>query len=420
MTFLSVAGIIGTTALLDRGRPRLARQSDQSGRGVSQRRMNGRRSKQPSACATRQNTGGDQWLGSTVGSRTAAATADTPCARWFRTPSLHADGGPVPRPRHRRQRRHFLARRSGAAAHCCPCRDPHRLVLIDWRGNALADGWGSGNLMSYPMCRDLQAQTQFFDGVLCRHPTTVNLSTGGERRARSLAEIVSGTYFPVLGVTAAPRPPHRRIGRPRDSDAHPVVGASRTTIWANALGRAPRYRRPQGPRQQPSDDRNRRRRASVSAGWTSAKRRRCGCPAMMKRQVTPGWDRLLDRRARWMHVFGRLKPGVTAESAQGRTPAVVQVGARVRSAARRVFRQTTPEQLRSFPRVLSRRDAGLAWTIEHAAGDENGPLWVLLAGDVTPGAARVLERREPAPCAWRRARTRGGHAHRARRVSRPD
>ena len=35
-----------------------------------------------------------------------------------------------------------------------PVRDPQSLVLIDWRGNALADGWGSGNLMSYPMCRD--------------------------------------------------------------------------------------------------------------------------------------------------------------------------------------------------------------------------------------------------------------------------
>ena len=32
-------------------------------------------------------------------------------------------------------------------------------------------------------------------------------------------------------------------------------------------------------------------------------------PTMMKRQVTPGWDRLLDRRARWMHVFGRLTAG---------------------------------------------------------------------------------------------------------------
>src|SRR6185503_18819489 len=39
-------------------------------------------------------------------------------------------------------------------------------------------------------------------------------------------------------------------------------------------------------------------------------------PAAMKRQVTTEWDRLLDRRAVWMHVFARLKPGVTAEQAK--------------------------------------------------------------------------------------------------------
>jgi predicted permease len=39
-------------------------------------------------------------------------------------------------------------------------------------------------------------------------------------------------------------------------------------------------------------------------------------PAAMKRQATPGWDKLLDRRARWMQVFGRLRPGLTAAEAQ--------------------------------------------------------------------------------------------------------
>ena len=39
-------------------------------------------------------------------------------------------------------------------------------------------------------------------------------------------------------------------------------------------------------------------------------------PAMMTRQATLELDRLLDRRTVWMHVFGRLKPGVTAEEAK--------------------------------------------------------------------------------------------------------
>src|SRR5687768_8232285 len=61
-----------------------------------------------------------------------------------------------------------------------PVQEPERLVLIDWRGNALADAWGSGNLMSYPICLDLKQHHELFDGVLCRHPTSVNLSTGAK------------------------------------------------------------------------------------------------------------------------------------------------------------------------------------------------------------------------------------------------
>src|SRR5258705_328033 len=52
--------------------------------------------------------------------------------------------------------------------HALPVRDPSHLVLVDWKGEQVGGGFGSWNLMSYPMCRDLQPQTRFFDGVLCR------------------------------------------------------------------------------------------------------------------------------------------------------------------------------------------------------------------------------------------------------------
>src|SRR4051794_3575257 len=86
--------------------------------------------------------------------------------------------------------------------HALPVRQPERLVLIDWKGDQAANGFGSYNLMSYPICRDLEGQKQLFDGVLCRAATTVNLSTGGEHKPTA-AEIVSGSYFSMLGVGAA-------------------------------------------------------------------------------------------------------------------------------------------------------------------------------------------------------------------------
>src|SRR5712691_2558353 len=82
--------------------------------------------------------------------------------------------------------------------HALPVRQPERLVLIDWRGDQVANGFGSWNLMSYPICRDLDKQKQFFEGVFCRALTTVNLSTGGDYRPAA-AEIVSNNYFQVLG-----------------------------------------------------------------------------------------------------------------------------------------------------------------------------------------------------------------------------
>ena len=86
--------------------------------------------------------------------------------------------------------------------HALPVRDPERLVLVDWKGDQASGGFGSWNLMSYPMCRDLQQQRRFFDGVLCRAEIQVNLSAGGDPKPTP-AEIVSGSYFSVLGIGPA-------------------------------------------------------------------------------------------------------------------------------------------------------------------------------------------------------------------------
>jgi hypothetical protein len=39
-------------------------------------------------------------------------------------------------------------------------------------------------------------------------------------------------------------------------------------------------------------------------------------PVTMKKQVTPSWDDLENRRSRWVQVFARLKPGVEREAAE--------------------------------------------------------------------------------------------------------
>ena len=200
---------------------------------------------------------------------------------------------------------------------CLPVREPERLVLLDWKGNALAQARGSGagfNLMSYPICRDLQRQDRFFDGVLCRHPTGVNLAVAAGQTPELVgAEIVSGAYFSVLGVSLA-------LGRLINEDddgqpgAHPVVVISHA-YWLKAFGGAPDVvGRPLLVNNFPM----------TVVGVASATFRGIDIgdvpavwiPAAMKKQATPEWDRLLDRRTAWMQVIGRLRPGVTLEQAQ--------------------------------------------------------------------------------------------------------
>src|SRR5438477_5381776 len=103
--------------------------------------------------------------------------------------------------------------------HALPVREPGRLVLVDWNGDDLITGAiGSFNLMPRPICRELQQQTRLLDGVLCRAEIQVNLTASGDPRPVA-AEIVSGSYFPVLGVG----PALGRVIEPGD-DAAPGAG----------------------------------------------------------------------------------------------------------------------------------------------------------------------------------------------------
>jgi predicted permease len=258
-----------------------------------------------------------------------------------------------------------------------PVREAGRLVQLDWNGRMLATTFGFGELLSYPLCRDLQAQTRVLDGVFCRYPSQASFSTG-ERSEPVGVEIVSGSYFPVLGV----RPERGRLIDPAD-DQHlggsPVVVMS-YPFWQTRFGGAPdvigrrvfldRYPMtvigiaPPGftgldPNAQP-------------ALWL---------PATMSQhaaRIDSGWNRVLDRRAAWMHVFGRLRPGMTIETAEaGLKP---WFAAMLEEESRQAFfANATPERRRDFLQsTLDLRPAptGISMLREMLTR----PLWLLLGG----------------------------------------
>src|SRR5579864_4132560 len=82
-----------------------------------------------------------------------------------------------------------------------PVKQPDQLVLLSMRGRHYGSNWG-GNAISYPMYRDFQDRNQVFSGMFCRFSRSVSLSFDGHTEL-TRAELVSGTYFPVLGVGAA-------------------------------------------------------------------------------------------------------------------------------------------------------------------------------------------------------------------------
>ena len=257
--------------------------------------------------------------------------------------------------------------------HVLPVDHPERLVLIDWKGEQLAETWGTYNLMSYPICHDLQQQKRFFDGVFCRAATTINFSTGGDPKPTA-AELVSGTYFSSLGV----RPAVGRLLTINDDQApgsSPLVVLS-YDFWKNQLGNAPdivgrkvlvnRYPMTVVGVAEPAFH-------GIDVGEVSS----LWIPAVMSAQAIPGFHTMLDRRTRWMQILGRLRPDVSL--AQARAGVQPWFKAMLEEDTRRPeFHKVNAERLRRF----------LASTLELTPAPQghsvlrrtlSRPLWVLFA-----------------------------------------
>src|SRR6266568_1195006 len=88
-----------------------------------------------------------------------------------------------------------------------PVRNPDRLVVLSatgkaWAGHSSNHGGGVETSFSYPMYRDLRDHAQVFDGVVATAPASVGIARKNTSNLVG-AEVVSGNYFSVLGVSPA-------------------------------------------------------------------------------------------------------------------------------------------------------------------------------------------------------------------------
>jgi predicted permease len=194
-----------------------------------------------------------------------------------------------------------------------PVRDPQELVLLTMRGHHYGNNWG-GNAISHPMFRDFKDHNEVFSEMFCRFPTTASLTSSGHAELVQL-ELVSGTYFSVLGI----RPVLGRLLTPDDDSVpsgHPYIVLS-YDFWRTRFAGDPgiigkdlllnNYKMTVvGVAQQGFE--------GVELGRSP----KLFVPIMMQAQVIVGnpEDMLKERRNRWVNAFGRLKPGVTQRQAQ--------------------------------------------------------------------------------------------------------
>ena len=199
-----------------------------------------------------------------------------------------------------------------------PVRDAGEIVVLASPGprpgsNSSGDGGDSDTIFSYPLFRDLERVQNVFTGIAAQRNFAANLSHRGQTQ-RADGVLVSGGYFPTLGLTPA-------LGRlftledDRTPGGHDVVVLT-YDYWATQFGRDPGVLdgtlvingvpmtivgvAPDGFR-----------------GTTTMQRPQVFVPLTMSARVRPGWEGIDRRNDHWLYVFGRLEPGLAREQAQG-------------------------------------------------------------------------------------------------------
>src|SRR5947207_8052726 len=196
-----------------------------------------------------------------------------------------------------------------------PIAAPEQLVMLYQQGSNMGSNMGT-RMHSYPLYQDLQQKAEPLAEVLCRRmvPASVSIDNQTERVD---AELVSGNYFSMLGV----KPAMGRVFNSQEDDqiyqGHPVVVLS-YDYWTTRFARDPAIL---GRKILVNDYPMTIVGVSARgfAGLDPAQSPQIRVPVLMKPVMVPdwGWLHMDDRRARWVQVFGRLKPGYTVQSAKG-------------------------------------------------------------------------------------------------------
>lgn len=265
-----------------------------------------------------------------------------------------------------------------------PVERPSELVVLTSPGVQMGRSEGRDSF-SHPMFKDLRDNAPVFNGLAARFPATVNLRTA-EQAEPVRGELVSGNYFQVLGVRA-------HLGRVLQPDDDVTPGAHAVMVvsydyWRNHMAADPKVvgrvvRMNNHPMTVIGVGQ------AGFYGYERGEEARFFVPAAMKTWVTPTWDTLNDRRSMWLHLFGRLKPGVSIEQAEAAMETVYRPILEQEVAG---FPTQMPERFRKqfvAKRIELERGAGGVPTLKREAGEPVAVLMAMALGVLLIACANV-------------------------------
>ena len=196
-----------------------------------------------------------------------------------------------------------------------PVKNPEELVMLYQQGPHSGSNMGS-RMHSYPIYQEYQKRAEPLAEVVARRLADASIAVDNQTERIDI-EMVSGNYFSMLGVG----PAAGRVFNSQEDDqvyeGHPVVVISHDYWMRRFNGDQSAIGKKILVNNYPMTI------VGVSAagfaGIDPARSPQMRVPILMKPVIVPewGWVRMDDERTRWVQVFARLKPGYTAESAQG-------------------------------------------------------------------------------------------------------
>jgi predicted permease len=197
-----------------------------------------------------------------------------------------------------------------------PVKNPQQLVLLGKaEDDGITDSFGETDLYSYPFYRELQRRNQVFSDVsaILSMTNDVHGFVGDRQEQEPMqVQLVSGTYFPMLGV-------HALVGRTlTDADDnsegdHPVAVVS-YAWWTRSLARDPAVL-----------TKTLRIGSAVFSivgvappeffGTKVGQLPDVWIPTAMMEAVPPHWSGYKENTSQSLYLMGRLRPGASLESA---------------------------------------------------------------------------------------------------------